>query len=118
MGIEHNAIIVSWGYPVAGRETQAGELFASRAAYFEKCKAAGKIEAWEAVILAPHGGEMAGLFLVRGKHEDLQRLADDKDFQESNMRAMYCLSNLAVLNAFTGKAAYEVLTMWGKALPR
>ncbi|HKU42762.1 MAG TPA: hypothetical protein VJR89_31605 [Polyangiales bacterium] len=118
MGIEHNSILVTWGYPITGREALAAELFTARVTYFEKCKKSGRLESWEPVILAPYGGGPAGFFIVRSTHANLQWLIDDTEFQEQNMRALHCLNNFGVLNAFSGNVVADVLTMWSKNAPR
>jgi hypothetical protein len=117
MGIEHNTVVISYGLPAAGREAFAGELLMSRVAHLEKCKKSGKIDSWENLIMAPHGGDPAGLFIIRGAHQNLIWLLDDTEFQELNMRAIYCLTNYAVLSAFGGPLVPEVMKMWAKAMP-
>lgn len=117
MGIEHNVVFISWGLPVVGREALVGELLLSRVAYLEKCKKAGKIDSWENIILTPHAVDPAGFFIIRGAHEGLLWMLDDTDFQEQNMRAMYCLTNYAVLPAFGGPLVPEVMKMYAKAMP-
>lgn len=118
MSVEHNTVVISWGLPPAGREGFAGELLMNRSAYLEKHKKSGKIDSYEILIMAPHGGDPAGLLIIRGAHQNLIWMLDDTEFQDQNMRAMSCLTHYAVLPAFGGALVPEVMKMWAKALPQ
>ena len=62
----NSALFVGWNRSVAGREQQAMNLFMSVTEYYNQLQNAGKIESFEPVILANHGGDLNGFVLIRG----------------------------------------------------
>ena len=43
-------------------------------------------------------------------------LTDDAECQQLSLRAMHCSTNTGFINAFSGKAAGDILGLWGKVL--
>ena len=57
------ALFVGWGQVVRGREQLALEVFQETVAYYGKLQEDGKIERFDAYLLEPHGGDLAGFFM-------------------------------------------------------
>ena len=112
-----NTIMFGWNRPVQGREGIAGELFSTAMSFYEKCKTSGKIESYEPVFLSRHGGDLNGFFLIKGTHEQLDTLLCNDEFVELTMRADHCLSNVGVIQGFTGNMISESMSKWVKTIP-
>jgi hypothetical protein len=115
--VQSNTILFGWNTPVVGRESMAGELFAHTVNYFEKAKASNNLESYEPVFLTSHGGDLNGFFLLRGTHTQLDTLKSSDEFFEIVMRAGMCLTNVGVVDAYTGNLVTDVMSRWTKALP-
>jgi hypothetical protein len=118
MGIETNAYLFGWNRPISGRENVAGELFQSTVAYFDKLQKNGKLEGYETVFLAQHGGDLNGFFYLRGTHQNLQWVAQDDEFVDIQLRAGHCLEGVGFTPAYRGNAINEMMTRWTKTIPR
>ncbi len=68
-------LFIGWGQVVRGREKRAVEVFNESVEYWGGLQGDGKIEGFEVVLLAPHGGDLAGFALLRGSAEQIGRTA-------------------------------------------
>ncbi len=108
------ALFLGWGPVVRGREQRALEVFQETVAYHAKLQADGQIERFEAFLLEPHGGDLAGFFLVHGERSGLDAIKASADFQRVLVRAGSVIDNLGVVNAFTGDALGEQMALFGE----
>lgn len=113
-----NAIIIGWNRPVPGRERDANELFASSIAYWNKQKQAGNIDSFEPVLLGAHGGDMNGLFLVRGQPAKLDALMHTDELLDIVVRANLLLQGFGVNRAYTNDALQRLMERWTKHIGR
>ena len=118
MAIETNAYIFGWNRPIVGRENVAGELFSSTVAYFEKLQKNGKLESFEPVFLAAHGGDLNGFFYLKGTTANLHWVSQDEEFVDIILRAGHCLEGVGFTPAYRGTQVNEVMARWMKTIPR
>src|SRR5437763_8196225 len=96
-----DVLFLGWGQVVRGREQLALEVFQESVGYYQKLQEDGRIERYEAYLLEPHGGELAGFFLIFGDRSALDQLRASSDFQRLMGRADSLIDNLGVVSAFT-----------------
>ncbi len=107
------ALFVGWGPAVRGREQKALQVFDEAVALYTRLQQAGEITSFEPVLLEPHGGELAGFFLLRGEPERLQRLRASEEFLRLNNRASLITDNFGVVTAFVGEDLQRLFADWG-----
>ena len=81
------ALFLGWGQVVRGREQLALEVFQETVAYYAKLQEGGKIERFEAYLLEPHGGDLAGFFMMHGEQSALDAIRSSPEFQRVTVRA-------------------------------
>lgn len=99
-----DALFLGWGPVVRGRETKALEVFQETVAYYDSLRQAGKIESFEPMLLAPHGGELAGFILLRGDRASLDEVRSSEEFQRLTARASAIVDDLGVIDAYGDEA--------------
>ena len=95
-------LFVGWGAPVRGRETVGLGVFNEAIQFWASQQEAGAIESFEVVILEPHGGDLAGFFLVRGTEEQMRTLRGSDDFRRLIARATMIVEGVGTVGAFLG----------------
>lgn len=98
------ALFIGWGDPVRGREEKSTAVFGEAVAFWTKLQAEGTIESWEAYFLGPHGGDLAGFFLVHGDRDKLAMVSSSEEMDAINERAGMVVERLGVVPALTGAA--------------
>ena len=109
-------LFIGWNRPVVGREQQAMELFQKVVEFYGKLQADGRIESFEPVILAAHGGDLNGFFLLKGEAGKLAELREDDAFVQIVMEAGYCLNGFGVVPGYIGEGLTDVISRWSKLL--
>jgi hypothetical protein len=109
-------LFVGWSAPVTGREAKGLEVFGEAVAYYGKSVDAGEIASSEVVFLSPHGGGLAGFFLLRGTPEQCAALRDEDEFQRILTRAGLVVQDLGVVPALLGGAVGEQVAMYQEAI--
>lgn len=109
------ALFVGWGQVVRGREAKALQVFNETMAYYGKLQQEGKIESFEAAILQPHGGDLAGFVLLRGERAGLDAVASTAEFQTLTVRAGMIVDNIGVIDAAIGSELAEGLARFAQA---
>ncbi len=109
-------LFIGWGSPRAGREAAAGKVFAEAVAYWNALKAAGEIESFEQVLLASHGGDLAGFALLRGDAGKLGRLRMTPEFERMSMRAGVCLQGVGIVDAVVDAGVTRSMGQWKEAI--
>lgn len=99
-----DALFLGWGPVVRGREFKALEVFQETLAYYGSLEQDGKIDSFEPVLLAPHGGGLAGFILLRGSRTSLDEVRSSEEFQRLITRAAAIVDEIGVIDAYTGEA--------------
>jgi hypothetical protein len=99
-----DALFIGWGNAVRGREAKSLEVFQEAVAYWSGQLEAGNVESFEPVLLQPHGGDLAGFFLIKGDIEKLDEIRRSDDYLRVNTRAGQIVDGLGFIPAFTGEA--------------
>lgn len=103
------ALFLGWGPVVRGREQTALQVFQETLTYYGKLQQEGQIESFEPVLVAPHGGDLAGFILLRGDRARLDELRSSEEFERMVVRAASVVDNVGVVNAYTGEALGEAM---------
>ena len=109
-------LFIGWGDPVTGREATGLEVFGEALAYYAKAEQDGRIESHETVLLAPHGGELAGFILARGSTEQMAALRAEDEFERLNTRATLIVQNLGVVDAALGDGLEAAIGVYQEAV--
>ncbi len=110
-----SALFIGWGGAVRGRERQAMQVFGEAVGTWQDLQAQGKIDGFESVFLEPHGGDLAGFFLLRGDPGRLAALRQDDVFLRVISRANLIVENLGVVGAHTGAAVEDQMARFAAA---
>jgi hypothetical protein len=108
------SLFVGWGQVVRGREQLALQVFQETVAYFGKLQEEGLIEGFDAYLLAPHGGDLNGFFMIRGEQSALDSVRSSPDFMRAVARAGSVVDNVGVVSAYTGEALGNNMAMFGE----
>src|SRR5919206_1266620 len=95
-------LFVGWGNPVRGRETRAASVFSEAVEFWTRLQQEGAIESWEAAFLEPHGGDLAGFFLIRGDRDEIARIRLSDEMLRLNLRAGHIVEGFGVVGAELG----------------
>jgi hypothetical protein len=98
------AIFLGWGQVVRGREQLALQVFQDTAEYWAKLQQDGKIESFRPFLLRPHGGDLAGFWLIHGERAALDEIQSSEEFVRLLGRAGAIVDNLGVTAAVTDEA--------------
>jgi hypothetical protein len=96
-----DTIFVGWGQVVRGREQLALQVFQETVEYWSRQQQDGKIESFRPFLLRPHGGDLAGFFLVHGDRPVLDEIQASDDFITLTARAGAIVDNFGVISAVT-----------------
>ncbi len=97
------ALFIGWGQVVRGREKRAVQVFNESVEYWGGLQGDGKIEDFEVVLLAPHGGDLAGFALLRGSQDQISALRADEEFERRITRADLIIDSQGVIDALVGE---------------
>jgi hypothetical protein len=103
------ALFLGWGPVVRGREQTALKVFQETLEYYGRLQQAGQIESFEPVLVAPHGGDLAGFVLLRGERGKLDEIRSSDEFERAVTRAASVVDNVGVVHAFTGEALGQAM---------
>jgi hypothetical protein len=104
------ALFLGWGPVVRGREQTSLKVFQETIEYYGRLQQEGKIESFEPVLIAPHGGDLGGFVLLRGERAKLDEIRSSEEFERAVTRAASVVDNVGVINAFTGEALGRALS--------
>jgi len=108
------ALFVGWGQIVRGREQLALGVFMELLGYYGQLQEEGRIASFDPVLLAPHGGDLAGFVVVRGEQSALDSVRSSPDFLRLVTRAGAVVDNIGVVSAYTGEALGELMAMFSE----
>jgi hypothetical protein len=107
-------LFLGWGQVVRGREQLALEVFQESVAYYAKLQEDGQIDGFDAFLLAPHSGDLAGFFIMRGEQSALDTVRSSPEFLRVVARAGAVVDNLGVVSSYTGEALAGVMGLFGE----
>ncbi len=109
-----SALFMGWNRSVAGREQQAMKLFMNVMEYYGQLQNEGRIESFEPVILAAHGGDLNGFILIRGDAAKLDEIRREETFLNNVIEANFCLEGFGVIPGYIGDGVNTVFSQWAK----
>ena len=107
-----SALFIGWGQVVRGREKRAVQVFNESVEYWGGLQGDGKIEDFEIVLLAPHGGDLQGFALLRGSREQIGALRADEEFDRRTARADMIIDSQGVVDAVIGEGIARVMATY------
>jgi hypothetical protein len=108
------ALFLGWGQVVRGREQLALQVFQEAVGYYGTLQEQGQIERFEAYLLDPHGGDLAGFFLIHGERSALEVVRSSAEFRRLLVRAGSVIDNLGLVSAYSGDALGEQMSRFGE----
>ena len=112
------ALFVGFGQPVRGREERAVDVFGEFVGMFGRMQSEGRIEGMDVTLLAPHGGELGGFFMVHGSEEQCSALQLDEEFRRASIDAGLIVENFGVVPAITGEGVGREMAWYGDAVKK
>lgn len=109
-------LFIGWGAPVRGREERGLDVFQEALALEASLQEEGAIESFEVVLLAPHGGGLAGFVLVRGSREQIAAVREREDVMKMNTRAAMIVEEFGVVDAFLGESVASQVETYREAV--
>jgi hypothetical protein len=109
------ALFIGWGQVVRGREQKALQVFQETIEFDGKLQQEGRIDSFEAVLLGPHGGDLAGFILLRGQRQRLDEIRSSEEFERLIARAASIVDGVGVLNAYGGEALGQSMERFRQA---
>jgi hypothetical protein len=109
-----DALFLGWGQVVRGREQLALQVFQESIAYYGKLQEEGRIESFDAVLLAPHSGDLGGFIIMHGEQSSLDSVRSSSEFLRIVSRAGAVVDNVGVVSAYTGEALARVMGLFGE----
>lgn len=103
------ALFLGWGPVVRGREQKALQVFQETIEYYGRLQQEGRIDSFEPVLIAPHGGGLAGFVLLRGERGKLDEIRSSDEFERAVTRAATIVDDVGVINAFTGESLGQTM---------
>ena len=114
-----NAVLfIGWNRPIPGREQQAMGSFQKGGEYWAKLQSEGKIESFEPVLLAAHGGDLNGFVLIKGDAEKLAALRQEDTFIEISTEAGYCLEGFGIISGLCGEGIADAFSRYSKLISK
>jgi hypothetical protein len=107
-----SGLFIGYGGAVRGRERQALKVFGEAFEYLAGLQQSGEIESFEPVSLEPHGGDLAGFFMVRGDEDKLNRLRGSEEFGRLIARGELVVENVGIVGAVFGERLTAQLAMF------
>jgi hypothetical protein len=97
------AMFIGWGAVVRGREKQALQVFQESVEYYGRLQQEGRIERFDVVFLAPHGGDLTGFVVLHGDRQALNEIRFSDEFERLLARASAIIDAPGVVSAYTGE---------------
>jgi len=97
-----DALFFGWGPVIPGREQKALDVFNEVIQFWTQKQQQGEIEGFDAFLLEPHGGDLAGFLIVRGDEQKLSQIRFSDECIRLNNRGQSVVQNFGVVTAFTG----------------
>jgi hypothetical protein len=111
-----DVILVGWNRAVPGREALAAEHFQEFLGYLGGLQGAGAIESFEPVLLAHHGGDLNGFFLLRGDGAQLAALQGTPEWLKHLTRGGFNMEGFGSVKGVTGEGTMAWMAAWGEVI--
>jgi len=111
-----SGLFIGFGNAAHGRERQAMQGFNDVFEYYSRLQQEGQIESFEPVLLEPHGGDLAGFFLLRGDLDKLARIRASEEFERHTARALLCVENIGVVSAAFGERLMGQMSVFAEQI--
>lgn len=102
-------LFIGWGAVVRGREQKALQVFQETIEFHGKLQQDGRIDSFDAHLIAPHGGDLAGFITLHGERAKLDDVRNSEDFERLIARAGSVVERVGVLNAYSGEALGQAM---------
>ena len=112
-----NVVFLGWNQPMPGRERMAIEHFGEYMQYLGGLQQAGTIQAFDAVFLNPHGGDLNGFVFIRGDSARLDALLSSEPWEMHLIRAGLELAGLGMLRGVTGELLMQQQAAYTRTIP-
>ena len=112
------ALVVGWNRAVVGREQTALELFGESLALYGRLVAEKKLESFEPVFLAPHGGDLGGFILIRGSGAQIDAFRRSHDFESLMTRGLLNIEGLGAIDGWVGDGIQRIMGIYTAALAK
>src|SRR5262249_31122731 len=99
-----DGLFIGWGQVTRDRESRSLEVFNEALQYYGGLQQDGTLEGFDAWFLTPHGGDLAGFFMLRAPRETLDELQRRPEFRRLVARAEMVIENLNVVDTFTNES--------------
>ena len=109
-------LFIGWGATVRGREERALEVFDAAVGFYGRCQQEGRIESFDVILLAPHGGGLAGYMELHGSADQLNALQEDEQFRRLMIDASLIVDELGVVDGFANEGLARELTLYREAI--
>lgn len=108
-------LFIGWGPVVRGREQTALKVFQETIEFHGALQQDGKIDGFDAHLIAPHGGDLAGFIMLHGERSKLDDVRNSEDFERLIARASTIVDQVGVLNAYSGEALGQTMARFQAA---
>jgi len=98
------ALFIGWGSVVSGREKRSLVVFQEAMEYYARLQEEGRIDSFEVMLLAPHGGDLGGFIILRGDRASLVEIRFSDEFERLTARATAVVNSVGVMPAYGGEA--------------
>jgi hypothetical protein len=108
-------LFIGWGPVVRGREQTALKVFQETIEFHGALQQDGKIDSFDAHLIAPHGDDLAGFIMLHGERSKLDDVRNSEDFERLIARAGTVVDQMGVLNAYSGEALGQAMARFQAA---
>jgi hypothetical protein len=108
-------LFIGWGPVVRGREQTALKVFQETIEFHDALQQDGRIDSFDAHLIAPHGGDLAGFIMLHGERSKLDGVRNSEDFERLIARASTIVDQVGVLNAYSGEALGQTMARFQAA---
>jgi hypothetical protein len=106
------AMFIGWNRPVAGRETQAAAFYKESMGLYATWQKEGKIESFEPVLLAAHGGDLNGFVILRGDQKKLDDLRHDERYIDTMLKGVMLVTGWGSIPAYINQGVEKLMTRY------
>jgi hypothetical protein len=106
----NHALFIGWNRTVPTREKNAVEILNGFTNYLRGLETKKQIVNFEPVMLAAHGGDLNGFYVVRADREDLNRLVTTEEWLNWTAQAQHALQGFGVVQAYLGEEITNRMT--------
>ena len=93
-------------------------MFQEALQYYTRLQQSGQVDSFEPFLLEPHGGDLAGFFLVRGDMDKLAQLRISDEFVALNTRAQLVVERFGVVGAVYGDELQRQFANFEQQIPQ